>query len=134
MKILKEWQERNSMLSVHDVICIHDSLVSTYGGVLGIRDNGLLSSIIKGVYQTYGGIELYPTVLDKICRTYYMLVTNQVFLDGNKRTDTAVLLVLFYMYGYKILSRFYVDFYKLSLDVSNGKVSYEDVVQIFVGD
>lgn len=122
------------MLSIHDVICIHDSLVITYGGILGIRDKGLLSSIIKGVHQTYGGIELYPTDLDKICRIYYMLVTNQVFLDGNKRTATCVLLVLFYMYGYKILSHFYLDFYKLSLDVSNGKVSYEDLVQIFVGE
>lgn len=122
------------MLSVGDIICIHDSMIDTYGGIKGIRDKGLLSSIINGVHQTYGGVELYPTDLDKICRIYYMFVTNQVFLDGNKRTATGVALVLLYMYNYDIPKEFNTDSYRLALDVSNGKISYEELIQIFGGD
>lgn len=68
------------MLSVDDITCIHDTMIDTYGGIKGVRDKGLLSSIVSGVHQTYGGVALYPTVLDKICRIYYMFITNQVLL------------------------------------------------------
>ena len=134
IQTLREWLKRYNMLSVGDIICIHDSMIDTYGGIKGIRDKGLLSSIINGVHQTYGGIELYPTDLDKICRIYYMFVTNQVFLDGNKRTATGVALVLLYMYNYDIPKEFNTDSYRLALDVSNGKISYEELIQIFGGD
>lgn len=60
-----------------------------------------------------------------------MFITNQVFLDGNKRTATSVALVLLYMYGYSIPKEFNNDSYKLALDVSNGKISYEELIQIF---
>ena len=132
--ISREWLKRYSMLSVDDITCIHDTMIDTYGGIKGVRDKGLLSSIVSGVHQTYGGVALYPTVLDKICRIYYMFITNQVFLDGNKRTATSVALVLLYMYGYSIPKEFNKDSYKLALDVSNGKISYEELIQIFGGD
>ena len=63
-----------------------------------------------------------------------MFVTNQVFLDGNKRTATGVALVLLYMYGYSVPRDFDNDSYRLALDVSNGKISYEELIQIFGGD
>lgn len=43
------------MLSVDDITCIHDTMIDTYGGIRGVRDKGLLSSIVSGVNQTYGG-------------------------------------------------------------------------------
>ena len=47
------------MLSVDDITCIHDTMIDTYGGIKGVRDKGLLSSIVSGVHQTYGGVLLY---------------------------------------------------------------------------
>ena len=60
-----------------------------------------------------------------------MLVTNQVFLDGNKRTATGVALVLLYMYGYSVPKAFDNDSYRLALDVANGKISYEDLLEMW---
>lgn len=51
-------------VSVTEVISMHENVINVYGGIHGIRDKGLLSSIVGGVFQTFGGNELYPT--DKV--------------------------------------------------------------------
>lgn len=118
-------------VSVNEVISIHENVINVYGGIHGVRDKGLLSSIVKGVYQTFGGDELYPTDRDKVCRLYYMFVTNQVFLDGNKRTATALALFLNKKWGIKSVIFDTYSPHRLSLDVANGNISYEDLLEMW---
>lgn len=119
------------MIEVKDIIAIHESLIATYGGSYGIRDNNLLHSIVTGIDQSFDDHELYPTTIEKICRLYYMFVTNQVFVDGNKRTATAVALVLMIKNTIQIPIEFKKDTYKLALTVANKKIGYEDLVRMF---
>lgn len=118
-------------VSVSDVISVHENVINVYGGIHGIRDKGLLSSIVIGVFQTFGGDELYPTDKDKVCRLYYMFVTNQVFLDGNKRTSTALCMFLNKKYSIKSNVFDVNNPHRLSLDVANGKISYEDLLEMW---
>ena len=118
-------------ISVNEVISIHENVINVYGGIHGVRDKGLLSSIVKGVFQTFGGDELYPTDKDKICRLYYMFVTNQVFLDGNKRTATALCMFLNRKFGIKSTIFDAYNPHSLSLDVANGNISYEDLLEMW---
>ena len=55
-------------VSVRDVLNLHETVISLYGGIHGVRDKGLLSSIVDGIYQTFDGTELYPTDKEKVCR------------------------------------------------------------------
>lgn len=43
--------------------------------------------------QSYGGEDLYPTIIDKAVRLAFGLINNHPFIDGNKRIGTHAMLV-----------------------------------------
>lgn len=94
------------ILSKRQILMLHSMLVARSGGADGLRDEGLLESAINTPLQTFGGQELYPTVLEKAARLGYGLIHNHPFLDGNKRIGTHAMLVF--------------------LDINNITLSYED--------
>ena len=48
-------------------------------------------------FQTFGGQELYPSLLDKAARLCYGLAKNHPFRDGNKRSAVHSMLVFLYI-------------------------------------
>ena len=81
-------------LSKEQVIQLHKKLLDSTGGLNGIRDENMLDSALVAPFQTFDGVELYPSTTVKIARMAYSLVCNHPFVDGNKRIGTYVLLVL----------------------------------------
>ena len=77
-------------LSKEDILHIHDEMIARYGGLNGLRDSGLFDSLCKMPYQGFGDFEYYPTLYDKAAQYLYGFATNQVFIDGNKRTAATV--------------------------------------------
>ncbi len=75
------------------VIKLHSSLISKTGGIDGVRDENLLDSALKSPFQTFGGNELYPDILDKASQLCYSLVENHPFVDGNKRIGVHLTLL-----------------------------------------
>ena len=73
---------------------LHKMLLDSTGGLDGIRDEALLDSALAAPFQTFDGVEFYPSATAKIARTAYCLVCNHPFMDGNKRLGTYVMLVL----------------------------------------
>ncbi|SJZ55374.1 virulence protein RhuM/Fic/DOC family protein [Anaerorhabdus furcosa] len=53
------------------------------------RDESFKSSIHQ-IYQSYGGIELYPTLEDKAVNLLYFITKNHSFYDGNKRIAATI--------------------------------------------
>ncbi len=47
---------------------------------------GELEGIIGNLYQTFGGVELYPTIEDKASHLLYFIIKDHPFNDGNKRS------------------------------------------------
>lgn len=94
------------MLSKRQILLLHSMLVAQSGGMDGLRDEGLLDAAINMPLQTFGGQELYPTILEKAARLGYGLIRNHPFLDGNKRIGIHAMLVF--------------------LDINNITLSYED--------
>ena len=82
------------MLSTEQVKRLHKKLLDATGGLDGIRDEALLDSALSVAFQTFDGMELYPTTAAKIARIAYGLVCNHPFVDGNKRIGTYVMAVL----------------------------------------
>ena len=94
------------VLSKRQILMLHSMLMEQSGGMKGLRDEGLLDSAVNLPLQTFGGQELYPTILEKAARLGYGLIHNHPFVDGNKRIGTHAMLVF--------------------LDINNVVVSYED--------
>ena len=45
-----------------------------------------LDGIIGNLYQTFGGVELYPSIEDKASHLLYFIIKDHPFNDGNKRS------------------------------------------------
>ena len=82
------------MLSTEQIKRLHNRLLDATGGLDGLRDEALLDSALSVAFQTFDGMELYPSTAAKIARIAYGLVCNHPFVDGNKRIGTYVMAVL----------------------------------------
>jgi death-on-curing protein len=58
-------------ITVSEVVDLHEKLIITTGGSHGIRDAGLLESAVLGCYQSFGGDDLYPSIVEKAARMAY---------------------------------------------------------------
>ena len=79
---------------------IHKQQILQFGGDYGIRDENLLKSAHQQPLQPYGGQELYPTILEKSATLGFGIVKNHPFVDGNKRTGAAAMILLLELNGY----------------------------------
>lgn len=66
------------------------------------KDQSFRSSIAT-IYQTFDGIELYPSIEEKAAMLLYLVTKNHSFSDGNKRI--AAMLFLWFMENNGILYR-----------------------------
>jgi prophage maintenance system killer protein len=55
------------------------------------KDKSLHGSL-DGIFQTFGGKDLYPSIEEKAAHLLYFLVKNHSFIDGNKRIAAALFL------------------------------------------
>ena len=89
-------------LSKAQVLLLHDQLVVETGGLSGLRDEGMLDSALSAPYQTFGGEDIYPSLLQKAARLCFGLVKNHPFLDGNTRIGVHIALVFLALNGVEL--------------------------------
>jgi death-on-curing protein len=89
-------------LSLAEVIELHRRLIAESGGASGIRDLGSLESALAQPRMTFGGQDLYPTIVDKAAALGFSLVKNHPFLDSNKRVGHAAMETLLILNGFEI--------------------------------
>ena len=106
------------------VLLLQQLVIESSGGSAGVRDFGLLDSAIESAYQTFGGVELYPTKEEKGARLGYNLVSNHAFVDGNKRIGLLVMLSFLAINGIT-LKYTDEDLIKIGLSLADGKMTYE---------
>src|SRR3989344_859287 len=64
------------------------------GSLFGLERKGMFEGVIKNIYQTFDGKELYDTTAKKAAHLLYLLIKDHPFSDGNKRIG-AFLFVYF---------------------------------------
>ncbi|MFC2470675.1 type II toxin-antitoxin system death-on-curing family toxin [uncultured Treponema sp.] len=108
------------------VVKIHRSLIEKTGGMDGIRDAQLLDSALKTPFQTFGGNNLYPDILDKASQLCYSLIENHPFIDGNKRIGVHLMLLFLKLNNIEVnySQQELIDF---GLDIASGKMSKNDI-------
>ena len=120
--------ELTESLDKETVLHVHSAAISRFGGLDGVRDEGLLESALAQPFQTFGGEGLYPTLAQKAARYAYGIASNHPFADGNKRTATAVLGTLLRMNGCRFKPR-HDELLATMLGVADGSVSYEQLAE-----
>ena len=107
-------------------VLLHKDLVLQTSGLYGIRDEGLLESAANAPFQSFDGVDQYPSVQQKAARLGFGLIKNHAFIDGNKRIGAHAMLVFLELNG--ITLQYTQD--ELSgviLDIASGDKDLEDL-------
>jgi prophage maintenance system killer protein len=79
-------------------------LAKTYHGLsdlFGHEKDETFKSSLSTIYQTFDGVDLYPSIEEKAANLLYFITKNHSFTDGNKRI--AAFLFLYFLERNKIL-------------------------------
>ena len=88
--------------TILEVLELHRRAVAQTGGDPALRDLGALEAAVAQPRQTFGSVDLYPTVVDKAAALGFFLVSNHPFVDGNKRTGYVAMLSMLLWHGFAI--------------------------------
>jgi len=114
-------------LALGEVVELHRRLLEATGGASGIRDLGALESAIAQPKATFGGVDLYPTLVEKAAALGFSLVQGHAFVDGNKRVGHAAMETFLILNGSEIDASV-DDQERLILDLAAGRIGRSHVV------
>lgn len=115
------------LLTVDEIIMLHDKLLATTGGLPGLRDRGLLESAVFSINAGFEDVERYPTIEEKAARLVYALISNHAFTDGNKRVGMLAMLMTLKLNG-MALQYTQQELIDLGLAAASGKAGYEEIL------
>jgi death on curing protein len=86
-------------LTVEIVKEIHASVIDAYGGLRGIRDEGLLESAVAAPQATFAGRSPFEDLTEVAAAYLFYLCRNHAFNDGNKRVALTSAIVFLRLNG-----------------------------------
>ncbi|HZL70457.1 MAG TPA: type II toxin-antitoxin system death-on-curing family toxin [Candidatus Limnocylindrales bacterium] len=93
--------KRLRWLTAKAVLAIHEELIVRYGGVSGLRDDGLLESAVARP-QNLVAYGQKISVASLSAAYAWGLLRNHPFVDGNKRTALAAMVVFLELNGWEL--------------------------------
>ena len=105
LTIEKTTKEESFHATYESAMAEINQLREKFGGsvLFGNEKDDSFKSSIGQIYQTFGGVELYPSVEEKAATLLYLVTKNHSFSDGNKRI--AATLFLWFLNNNGILYR-----------------------------
>lgn len=88
-------------LTLEDVLVIHEEQLNAFGGLDGIRDQGLLESAVMMPQASFDGEYLNSSIFEIASAYAFHIAENQPFLDGNKRTALNSAMVFLVLNGFE---------------------------------
>ena len=89
-------------LALNEVLELYRRIMERTGGSVGIHDLNGLESALAQPRMTFGGKDLYPTLVDKASALGFSLIQNHPFIDGNKRIGHAAMETFLILNGLEI--------------------------------
>ena len=86
-------------LTVDIVKEIHAAVIGGFGGLPGVRDEGLLASAVAAPQATLGGRSPYEDLVEVAAAYLFYLCRNHAFNDGNKRVAMVAAIVFLRLNG-----------------------------------
>jgi death-on-curing protein len=89
-------------LALAEIVELHRRVLQATGGAPGVRDLGALESAVAQPKATFGGVDLYLTLVEKAAALCVALVCGHPFVDGNKRVGHAAMETFLVLNGTEI--------------------------------
>lgn len=115
------------LLTVEEIIELHQKLIERTGGSSGLRYLSLLESAVYSAASSYGGTEAYPSIEEKSARLMFSLTNNHAFVDGNKRIGIFTMLMTLELNNVRIKYT-QAELVALGLSVADGKTDYQEIL------
>lgn len=116
-------------LEIADILEIHQILIEQFGGMPGVRDEGLLESALSQPKASFFGELLHPTIYQQAAAYLYHLAKNHPFVDGNKRTAYGAMEAFIRLNGYNLdLSN--EEAYTMVMQVAQGEMTKEELASL----
>lgn len=84
-------------LTLDEILLIHQEVIRTFGGPEGVRDLGLVESVLFRPRTGY-----YEDLVEMAAALFESLLMNHAFVDGNKRVAFFAVDVFLRINGYRI--------------------------------
>ena len=115
------------VLSKEQIIYLHKELINETGGMLGLKDEGLLDSALAAPFQSFENQDLFPSIYQKAARLGFGLASNHAFIDGNKRIGAHAMLVFLELNGIHIRHT-QEELSGIFLDIASGNKGYDELL------
>ena len=114
------------MITLSEVLIIHEIVIEKFGGKYGVRDMDLLDSAIQRTNATIDGKDLYPNVVDKASAIIESIVKNHPFNDGNKRVGYILMRLTLLKSNIDIVAK-EDDKYEFVMKIAEGKLNFNEI-------
>jgi death on curing protein len=117
-------------LTVSQVIRIHDRMILSFGGELGILDEGKIDSALdRARHSIVFGTDPFPTILHKAASIMHDILVYHPFADGQKRTGLSSAFIFLGLNGYSLWSRNPRQEVHFAVRVAKGEHEVEEITQ-----
>lgn len=115
-------------LTVSEVIRVHDRMILTFGGELGVLDEGKIASALdRARHSVVYGTDPFPTILHKAASIMHDVLVYHPFADGQKRTGLSSAFIFLGLNGYSLWSRDPVDEVHFAIAVAKGEHEVDEI-------
>ena len=102
---LRSEAKARKMLEAGECVTMIDQLREAIGAgeMFGKLRGDQFEGILRTIYQSFGGEEMYPTVAEKAAHLLYFIIKDHPFFDGNKRIAALLFMVFLTMNEYGLM-------------------------------
>ena len=118
------------MITLEEVLALHDLAIKFFGGKIGIRNMDLLKSAVTRPFQTFDNKDVYFSVFEKAAALLESLVKNHPFVDGNKRTGFLASIIFLKRNNIKLKAS-EAESYEFIMKVASSEILFIDIVTWF---
>ncbi len=102
---MKQSEEKEPLwIEERDALAIHDRLLALHGGLIGLRDRGLLESALARPRQHHAYTKT-PDMVEMAALYTAGIVRNHPFVDGNKRTGFVIGVLFLELHGFEFRAK-----------------------------
>lgn len=113
--------------TVHYAIEVHDNIIRESGGFMGIKDEGLIDSILYHMQNDC----YYPDIEHKLTHLLFSFNKNHCFNDGNKRASLALSVYFLSINGLDIfINKFIIEMENIVVDVADNRIDKDLLFEI----
>lgn len=122
--------ENIKFITINDAKDIHNGLIIKYGGISGIRDEGLLDSAVNMPKATFYKQYLHSDIYEMAAAYAFHIIKNHPFIDGNKRAgiETALIFLMINDIEIEINNE---ELYNLTIKIATSEISKQEIAKVF---